>query len=750
MVHIKGNGSAFPEEEHLESLSDVTDEQAAPPPNGWRRAFRNAFVTIAVVGVVISLYLWYLSRDLPSLQQLQDFSPDVATKVISRDGKVITELFTQQRVLIPRTQMPLDVQHAVIAMEDKRFFDHWGVSTRDFARAVLVNLASMRYRSGFSSLTQQLARNLYDTIGFRKTITRKLKEMLTAIQIERTYTKHEILEMYLNSIYFGHGTYGIQAAAREFFGIDARDLNLEQAAMLVGVLPSPAGYSPITHPDRNFKRRNLVLHAMTENGYLEREEYDRVKYKPIEVKRPQVAAGFAPYFTEHVRRQMELEDERLGINLYQDGLEIHTTLDSRMQEIVERLFMEELHKNQEVLNESFLSNDSLIYSVIDTTVFFMDSVKAMIRGEIPIDDRLKDRLLVQGAVILLENDTGHILALVGGRMDYPDYFNRATQARRQPGSTFKPLLYMTAIDQGYPVSTQLLNQSLASTGDALIDTNLWNPQNDDGSSSGLVTMREGLKRSLNIVSARIIQEMVTPEQVVTMAKQFRITTTMRAVRAISLGTSEVLPIELTAAYAAFANRGVWVEPVSVTKVVDRRGKILRDFIPDRKEIISEDKAYLLLDLMKGVVNGGTGARIRWMYNFNRPAAGKTGTTDGWTDAWFVGFTPQLSAGVWIGVDDPRVSLGEERYGNIAALPVWARIMKEVHEAFELPGTDWPMPEGIAIMEICPLTKDRPTRYCPQPRERELFLEGTEPPDQCQVHKGVDTRPFRPDDDIFLN
>ena len=702
-----------------------------------------------VLGAIASVvYMFALSRDLPSLRQLQDFSPAVATKIISRDGKVITELFTEQRVLIPRDQMSLDVQHALLAMEDRRFYDHWGMSTRDFARAVLVNLASMSYREGFSSLTQQLARNLYDSIGFRKTITRKLKEVLTAIQIERTYTKQEIMEMYLNSVHFGHGTYGIQAAARKFFGKDARELNLEQTAMLVGVLPSPAGYSPINHPDRNFWRRNVVLRAMVDEGFLELKEYDRLKYKPIEMGRAVGSTGFAPNFTEDVRKKMELEDERLGINLYRDGLDIHTTLDSRMQDIVERVFMEEIQENQAILNSTFLASDSLIARLIDTTVFPLDTIKAMVRGELPIDERLKGRLLVQGAVILLENDTGHILGMVGGRSDYPDYFNRATQARRQPGSTFKPLLYMTAIDNGYPVSLQLLNQSLASTGDARIDTSEWNPQNDDLSSSGLVTLRQGLKRSLNIVSARIIQELVTPLQVVRMAKRFQISTPMRAVRAISLGTSEVLPIDITAAYAAIANGGVWVEPIAITRVVDRRGKTLREFIPERLEVIEAEKAYILLDLMRGVIDGGTGGSLRWKFDFYRPVAGKTGTTDGWTDAWFIGFTPQLSAGVWLGIDDPGVSLGKKRYGNVAALPIWARIMTEIHQSFDLAVADWSMPDGVVVMEICRATKDRPTKYCP--REKEIFLEGTTPPDACQIHTGVNSRPYDPSDDIFLN
>ena len=725
-----------------------------PPPapsrllEGWWVAFRNAFITIVVLSTALVTYLFYLSRDLPSIRQLQDFSPAVATKIISRDGKVIAELFTQKRVLIPFSQMPLDVRQALIAVEDSRFYDHWGVSMRDFARAVVVNVASLSYAEGFSSITQQLARNLYDTIGFQKTITRKLKEMLTAIQIERTYTKNEVMEMYLNSIYFGHGTYGIQAAAKEFFSIEARDLNLEQSAMLISVLPSPARYSPKVHPDRAFRRRNLVLAAMVDRGYLEEYEYEGLRYKPIDVKRLESSAGFAPYFTEHVRRQMELEDERLGINLYRDGLEIHTTLDSRMQAIALKVFMEEILNNQRVLNDALLQNDSLIYSVIDTLLFPLDSVKAMIEGDIPIDDRLKDRLLVQGAFVLLENDTGHILAMIGGRADYPDYWNRATQAQRQPGSVFKPILYMTAIDQGYPVSTQLLNQSLSSTDDAQLDTSFYDPRNDDGSSSGLVTMRLALRHSINIVSARMIQELVTPRQVVAMAKRFQLTTPMRAVRAISLGTSEVVPLEITAAYASIANGGVWVQPIAVSEIVDRRGKVLREFIPERKEIIRADKAYLLLDLMRGVVDRGTGARTRWMYQFNRPAAGKTGTTDNWSDAWFVGFTPQLAAGVWIGVDDPQVSLGEDRFGNVVALPIWARVMREIHQTFDLPVRNWQLPKDIVQLDICLVTKDRPTKFCP--REKEIFIQGTEPPDRCQIHTGFDNKSYDPDDDIFLN
>ena len=734
--------------------AEADHPRGEPPPapsrllEGWWVAFRNAFITIVVLSTALVTYLFYLSRDLPSIRQLQDFSPAVATKIISRDGKVIAELFTQKRVLIPFSQMPLDVRQALIAVEDSRFYDHWGVSMRDFARAVVVNVASLSYAEGFSSITQQLARNLYDTIGFQKTITRKLKEMLTAIQIERTYTKNEVMEMYLNSIYFGHGTYGIQAAAKEFFSIEARDLNLEQSAMLISVLPSPARYSPKVHPDRAFRRRNLVLAAMVDRGYLEEYEYEGLRYKPIDVKRLESSAGFAPYFTEHVRRQMELEDERLGINLYRDGLEIHTTLDSRMQAIAPKVFMEEILNNQRVLNDALLQNDSLIYSVIDTLLFPLDSVKAMIEGDIPIDDRLKDRLLVQGAFVLLENDTGHILAMIGGRADYPDYWNRATQAQRQPGSVFKPILYMTAIDQGYPVSTQLLNQSLSSTDDAQLDTSFYDPRNDDGSSSGLVTMRLALRHSINIVSARMIQELVTPRQVVAMAKRFQLTTPMRAVRAISLGTSEVVPLEITAAYASIANGGVWVQPIAVSEIVDRRGKVLREFIPERKEIIRADKAYLLLDLMRGVVDRGTGARTRWMYQFNRPAAGKTGTTDNWSDAWFVGFTPQLAAGVWIGVDDPQVSLGEDRFGNVVALPIWARVMREIHQTFDLPVRNWQLPEDIVQLDICLVTKDRPTKFCP--REKEIFIQGTEPPDRCQIHTGFDNKSYDPDDDIFLN
>ncbi|MCH7574510.1 MAG: PBP1A family penicillin-binding protein [Candidatus Marinimicrobia bacterium] len=739
-----------------EPEADSEPPPPPPPQRHWRAAFKQAFLLIVAGGVFLTGYLAFLARDLPSLRQLQDFSPATATKILSRDGKLISELFTQQRVLISLDKMPVDVRHAAISMEDRKFYDHWGVSMRSVARAIMVDLSTLSFSQGFSSLTQQLARTLYDQIGFRKTVKRKIKEILTAIQIERTYTKNEILEMYLNSVHFGHGTYGIQAAAREYYQKDARDLSLEESSTLIGVLPSPANYSPKRHPDRAFWRRNLVLRSMVGQGYIAEDEYERLRYKPMAVQEREPVPGYAPYFSEYVRRMMEKEDDQLGINLYRDGLSIHTTLDTRMQDIAERIFQEEIDRSQAVLNKAFLEDDSLIYSVIDTLLYPMDSLKMIIRGELRVPEDLRDRLLVQGAFILLENDTGNILAMIGGRGDYPDYFNRASQAQRQPGSTFKPMLYITAIDKGFPVSTLLLNQSLASTGHdlvdrqpgALVDTSVWNPQNDDGSSSGLVTMRIGLKRSLNIISARMIQELVTPVEVVKMAKRFQFTTPMRAVRAISLGTSEVIPLEITASYAAVANHGVWVDPIAVSRVVDRRGKTLREFIPERKEVIRADKAYLLLDLMRGVMNGGTGSRARWMYQFNRPAAGKTGTTDNWTDAWFIGFTPHLSGGVWFGVDDPRVSLGKNQYGNEVALPVWARIMREIHQTFDLPRSSWKMPDGLATMKICAVTKDRPTAYCPT--EREIFLTGTEPPDTCEIHTSIDTETYDPDDDIFLN
>jgi penicillin-binding protein 1A len=690
---------------------------------------------LIVLGMFGVLFLiLFLSKDLPSIEQLENYDPDLVTRIYSSDGKVLNELFVQKRVFIELDKIPEHMQYAVVSSEDRRFFEHWGLSMRSIARAVMINTLSLSYRQGFSTLTQQLARNLYKSVGFEDSILRKVKEMITAIQIERTYTKDEILEMYLNTVHFGHGTYGVEAATKRFFGKESRHLTIDESAILVGLLPAPASYSPIHHPDRAIRRRNTVLRLMRDQGYISRGEFEENRARTLETVLEVPKRGSAPYFTEYVRRILEKEDTALGINIYRDGLKIYTTLDSRLQSIAEDAVLNTVRDDQERLNKRLYKNREEFENLAYLTIYEEDSIKMMLSGEGKLYKDLRDKLLVQCAFVALDPNTGGILAMIGGRPDYHDQYNRAVQARRQPGSVFKPFVYTTALDNGYSVTEQLLNQPVVLNIQNMDGTWVkWKPQNYDGSTGGLTTFREGLRKSMNLISVRMVQQDIAPaEQVKQTAKRMGINTDIRAVDAIALGTSEVFPIEMVSAYSALSNQGVYSKPFGITRIEDRYGNIIKEYYPDRKEVLSEETAYLMTSLMQTVMDRGTGGSARWKYKFNRPAAGKTGTTQGWSDAWFVGFTPQIAAGCWFGVDDFKVPLGPGQDGSRAALPAWAKFMKAAHDTLELPIQKFEKPSGIQDKEICTVTKKLPLPACPV--EQEIFKKGTEPTQKCKVHR----------------
>ena len=689
-------------------------------------------IIVGMLGVLSIILI--LSSDLPSLEQLENYDPDLVTRIYSSDGKVLNELFVQKRVFIELDKIPEHMQYAVVSSEDRRFFDHWGLSMRSIARAVMINTLSLSYRQGFSTLTQQLARNLYKSVGFEDSILRKVKEMITAIQIERTYTKDEILEMYLNTVHFGHGTYGVEAATKRFFGKESKYLTVDESALLVGLLPAPASYSPIHHPDRAIRRRNTVLRLMRDQGYISKGEHEENRARTLEAVLEVPKRGTAPYFTEYVRRVLEKQDTALGINIYRDGLKIYTTLDSRLQTIAEDAVLKTVRDDQERLNKRLYKNREEFEDLAYLTIYDEDSIKIMLAGEGQLYKDLRDKLLVQSAFVALDPNTGGILAMVGGRPDYHDQYNRAVQAKRQPGSVFKPFVYTTALDNGYPVTEQLLNQPVVLNIQNMDGTWVkWKPQNYDGSTGGLTTFREGLRKSMNLISVRMVQQDIAPaDQVKQTAKRMGINTDIRAVDAIALGTSEVFPIEMVSAYSALSNMGVYSKPFAITKIEDRYGNIIKEYYPDRKEVLSEETAYLMTSLMQTVMDRGTGGSARWKYKFNRPAAGKTGTTQGWSDAWFVGFTPQIAAGCWFGVDDFKVPLGPGQDGSRAALPAWARFMKAAHDTLGLPVEKFAKPSGIEDNEICSVTKKLPIPACPV--ETEIFKSGTEPTQKCKVHR----------------
>ena len=694
--------------------------------------YTSGLLFVGILLVLVSIMT--LSKNLPSIEQLENYDPDLVTRIYSVDGKVLDELFVQKRVFIELDQIPDHMQQAVVASEDRRFYSHWGLSLRSVARAVMINTLSLSYRQGFSTLTQQLARNLYKSVGFEDSILRKVKEVITAIQIERTYTKDEIIEMYLNTVHFGHGTYGVEAATKRFFGKESKYLTIDESALLVGLLPAPASYSPIHHPNRAIRRRNTVLRLLRDQKYINKYEYQESRAKNLESVQDVPKRGSAPYFTEYIRRLLEKEDTKLNINIYRDGLKIYTTLDSRLQTIAEDAVLKTVKDDQDRLNKRLYENREEFENLAYLTIYSEDSLKMMLAGDAKLYKDLRDKLLVQCAFVAIDPSTGGILAMVGGRPDYHDQYNRAVQAKRQPGSVFKPFVYTTAINNGYPVTEQLLNQpvvlNIQNMGGTWVK---WKPQNYDGSTGGLTTFREGLRKSMNLISVRMVQQDIAPaEQVKQTAKRMGINTDIRAVDAIALGTSEVYPIEMVAAYSALSNKGVYSKPFAITRIEDRYGNIVKDYYPERKEVLSEETAFLMTSMMQTVMDRGTGGSARWKYKFDRPAAGKTGTTQGWSDAWFVGFTPQIAAGCWFGVDDFQVPLGPGSDGSKAALPAWARFMKAAHDTLGFPVQKFDKPNGIIDYKICDVSKKIPLPTCSI--ETEIYKAGTEPTQNCRIHR----------------
>ena len=698
----------------------------------WLRVIKQSIYTVLAGVVIIFAYILYLSIDLPSVDQLENYDPDLVTRIYSADGILLNELFFEKRVFVELSQIPQHMLDAVVAKEDQRFYDHWGISLRDVLRAVVINTVTMSYRSGFSSLTQQLARNLYDNIGFKKTIIRKIKEVITAIQIERTYTKDEILEMYLNSVHFGHGTYGVQAAAKRFYGKQAYELTLDESALLVGLLPAPARYSPVRFPERALTKRNVVLRVMRDQKFISKAEYTEARARLLDSVQQEQSRGTAPYFTEYVRRFLEREDDELGVNIYRDGLKIYTTLDSRLQKIAEDAVVKSVLTNQQKMNQRIFNDEEEFSKLAYLGIYPEDTVKLMMAGEMEMYEDLRDKLLVQSSFVALDTRTGSILAMVGGRPDYPDQFNRATQSLRQPGSVFKPFVYTTAVDNGVPVTRQLLNQPVVlNVRNADGEWVKWMPKNYDGSTGGLTTIREGLRRSMNLISVRMVQEVVPALAVKQTARRMGVSTDIRAVDAIALGTSEVHLIEMVAAYGTLANKGVYCKPFGITRIEDRYGNVLKDYFPQKEEVLSAETSYMMTSLLQTVLDRGTGGSVRWKYHFYHPAAGKTGTTQGWTDAWFVGYSPYIAAGAWFGVDDPQVSLGKGSDGSKAALPAWARFMRDSHDSLSYSRKEFDQPERIEKVKICQVTKDLPVKLCPL--ETEIFVRRTEPTKQCTVH-----------------
>ncbi len=685
-------------------------------------------ITLSVMILIAVISIYFLSKDLPSLTELERAGdPLLVTRIYSADGKVMQELYKQRRIQVSLDRIPENVIQAAIATEDRKFYSHWGLNLRRIAKAAFIDIVTMSKAQGASTITGQLARQLY--LSLEKKWTRKLQEALTVLQIERTYSKSEILEMYLNHMYYGHGTYGLQAASLKYFGKSVDSLHVEESAFLIGVLQRPAYFSPYNHPEDAVKRRNVVLRSMEICDYITPAAYDSLSQLPIDVVPvDDDKKVIAPYFCEHVRREME---KIFGIKLVTDGYSIYTTLDTRVQACADsavEAFLPQLEKDiwrkmiQEKRFVQWLPDDSA------------PAIAAFLADTAARDSVLRKHATLQTALVAIEPATGHVKAMIGGRDFEKSKFNRAVQAARQPGSNFKPFVYTVAIDNGYPPSYELYNQPVVIH---QVDGTRWHPQNYDRSTSGLTTLREALTRSLNLVSVRLVQEVIPPEKVVTYAKRFGFTTRIHPYDAIALGSDVVYPIELASAFSAFANDGIRIEPIVVTKVVDKNGNTLYQANPRIHEVISKETTYIMRDMLQSVMNHprGTATSARWQYHFYRTAAaGKTGTTNDFTDAWFSGFTPQMEATVWVGFDNPALSLGDRRSGATTALPIWAPFMRMAHDTLQLPLAEWSTPPGILKLTICEESKELATEACPNVTE-EVFTQETAPTQRCRLHTG---------------
>jgi penicillin-binding protein 1A len=683
----------------------------------------------ALSAVLLVLAFLAVTRDLPSLKELERYRPMLSSKLYAADGELLGEFFQQKRVQVPLEEISPYLVQALIATEDRRFYEHWGVDLKRMARAIWVDVFSMSYAQGASTLTQQLARNLYLTR--EKSLTRKVKEMVTAIQIERNYSKDEILEMYLTQSYFGHGAYGIQLAARRYFAKDASGLSLEESALLVGLLKAPRHYSPYLNPESSKRRRDVVLACMQAVGAIDENRFQSSKQSALECQAyDTVETRFlAPYFSEFVRQQLTELETSLGFDIYRDGLEITTTLSLQMQEIAERAVAERLPLQDEAARLSFLANDWVDWHEMTDSTLSLDAIAALKLDSSYVDDLLKERLRVQSATVALDPSTGAVLTMLGGRDFEASKFNRAVQAIRQPGSAFKPFLYVAALDNGYPPSYQVMNQDVVVQEK---DGSRWTPQNYDDSRGGLTTLREGLRKSYNLVSVRLLMEIVPPELAARYAREMGITTPIATDYTMALGSSGVYPIELVSAYACLANGGMHYTPYAIQEIRDRQGHLIYTHPKQSREVLSEGAAAMMTDMLRTVMDRGTGGSARWKWKFHEPAAGKTGTTNGFTDAWFVGFTPTLALGVWMGMDNPLYSLGEWQSGGKAALPVWASIMRDVHAELDWSTPGFELPESVIEVELCKETLKKAAPLCPE-RVKELFLKDYAPKGQCTTH-----------------
>jgi len=721
------------------------------------------FLAAAVLGTASGVLFAFVG-DLPQISALDDYSPSTITRVLGRDGSVVGEFATERRVLVTYDDIAPLLREAIVSAEDGDFFKHSGVNVMRIAITAGKRALGLQRYGGASTLTQQLARKLFLTD--EQTLERKIKEALLAIQIEKRYTKQEILTMYCNKMYWGHGAYGVEAASQLYFAKHARDLSLDEAAMIAGIIQGNVRQSPYVNMKAALRRRNYTLDRMADEGYITRQDAQAAEARPIVTRgEPMRPTSIAPYFLESVRSQ--LEDTYGAKAVYENGLTVRTGIDPALQRAANTALDAGLRRldkrrgyrrpTRNVLTEgrtldgyrsSSWSHDPAKDEIATALVMNIEGSRLAVRvgrwqGVIDRDgyawtrkrrpedvarpgdlvevhvDSLDEKAgtftatidqapALQGAVFAIEKRTGNILAMVGGDDFERSQFNRATQALRQVGSLFKPFVFTAAIDRGYTASS-LLDDSPVSF-PAGPGQPPYEPRNYDREYHGMVTIRQALEGSRNVPTIRLMAAL-GPAEVIKYARSLGITSPLPPYLSVAIGSAEASLQEITSSYSAFPNQGVRMAPLGVLEVTDRDGNTLEQHRPEPHEALRADTAYIITNLMHGVIQHGTGSGAGVL---NWPLGGKTGTTDDYTDAWFVGFDPDITLGVWVGFDQKK-PIGEGQTGTVAALPIWIDIMRtwvdrRRDELAEPP--DFSRPGNIVVVD---------TEYGP-----EVYIAGTEP------------------------
>ena len=767
-------------------------EKRARASRGWGRRLLLWLVgLVLIVGVAGALaatgFFFYLIEDLPKIATLADYRPATVTTVYAEGGEKIAEFYKERRLVTPLEDIPPMLVEAFIAAEDSRFYEHRGIDLQSIARAFFKNLEAGTIVQGGSTITQQVTKSFFLTP--ERSYRRKLKEAVLAYRISGRFSKEEVLFLYLNQIYLGHGAYGVQAAAQNYFDKSVQDLTLAEGAILAGLPQAPSRYSPHRHPERARQRQLYVLSRMREEGYITEEQAEQARNEEWHIKpRRNWFEEKAPFYTEHVRRYVAQQYGEEA--LYEEGLNIYTGIDLAMQTAAREAIqkgLRELDKRQGYRGpyrnippeerEAFLAalvaeretplSAGTIVKGLVTAVDDKGKRVAVALGNAVGDIRLEDmawarrpdpdmgywavkvrkpgdvlavgdvidvrlteghdkdgrwRLALeqtpkaQSALLCIAAETGHVKAMIGGRDFQDSQFNRAIQSRRQPGSAFKPIIYAAAIDKGYTPATMILDAPIV-----FEDTErdfTWKPRNYAEKFYGPTLLRQALAKSRNVVTVKILRD-IGIDYAIDYARRMGIESHLNRDLSIALGSSGVSLLEIVNAYSVFANQGYRVEPIFITRITDRDGQVLEENRSQREKVIEKTTAYIVNSLLESVVKEGTGKRVRAL---DRPVAGKTGTTNNLYDAWFVGYTPDIITGVWVGFDEEG-SLGRGETGSRAASPIWLDFMQQV--LADRPVQAFDVPEGIVFSRI-----DAQTGLLPIPESKETlfecFKEGTEP------------------------